>query len=74
MPKQLLDFVDALIRSGEIENRAQAIRKAIRRMQEETEIAEIFEASRQAKDGRVFQGDLAKLAKKHGRKRYICIS
>jgi Arc/MetJ-type ribon-helix-helix transcriptional regulator len=63
MPKDLLDFVDSIITSGEAENRAQAVRKAIRKMREQVEIQEIFEASQQIKQGRSYTGDLKAILK-----------
>ncbi len=63
LPKILLDFVDSLIKTGVAENRAQAVRSAIRLMQEEMEINEIFEASRQVEQGRVYRGELASILK-----------
>jgi Arc/MetJ-type ribon-helix-helix transcriptional regulator len=64
MPKDLLEFVDKIIMSGEAENRAQAIRKAIRKMREHIEINEIFEASRQIKNGLSYTGDLKDIVNK----------
>ena len=64
MPKDLLDFVDSVINSGEAENRAQAIRKAIRKMREQAEINDIFEASRQIREGVSYTGDLKSIVKK----------
>ncbi len=68
MPKDLLEFVDSIIASGEAENRAQAIRKAIRKMREQTEINEIIQASRQISEGAAYTGDLKAILKKrkHG--------
>ena len=66
MPKDLLQFVDSIILSGQAENRAQAIRKSIRKMREHIEVREIFEASRQVKDGLMYTGDLKEIMK--GRK------
>ncbi|MEK7609748.1 MAG: ribbon-helix-helix domain-containing protein [Patescibacteria group bacterium] len=63
MPKDLLEFVDSIIFSGEAENRAQAIRKAVRKMRENVEINEIFEASRQIKKGLVYTGNLKEIMK-----------
>ena len=64
MPKDLLDFVDSIIKSGEAENRAQAIRKAIRKMREQVEVNEVLEASRQIKQGMSYTGDLKDILKK----------
>ncbi|MDO8575612.1 MAG: ribbon-helix-helix domain-containing protein [bacterium] len=63
MPKDLLEFVDRIILSGEAENRAQAIRKAIRKMREQTEINDILEASRQIKEGVSYSGSLKDILK-----------
>lgn len=67
LPKDLLDFVDSVIVSGEAENRAQAIRKAIRKMKEQVEISEIFEASKQIKNGHFYTGDLKAIIKNRKR-------
>lgn len=64
MPKDLLEFVDSIIFSGEAENRAQAIRKSVRKMREHVEINEIFEASRQVREDLVYTGDLKEIIKK----------
>lgn len=63
LPKDLLIFIDSVITSGEAENRAQAVRKAIRKMREQIEINEILDASRQIKNGQVYKGDLKTILK-----------
>ena len=68
MPKDLLQFIDSFIKSGEAENRAQAIRKAVRKMRDQIEINEIFEASQQIKNGISYTGDLSKIIKSRGKK------
>lgn len=64
MPKDLLEFIDSVIHSGEVENRAQAVRKAIRTMREQIEINDIFEASRQVRQGLAYTGELKDILKK----------
>ena len=64
MPKDLLMFIDSIIASGEAENRAQAVRKAVRKMREQIEINDIFEASRQIQQGISYAGDLKEIIKK----------
>ena len=64
MPEDLIKFIDTFIASGEAENRAQAIRKAVRKMREQVEVNEIFEASRQIKQGLSFSGDLQDILEK----------
>ncbi|MEY2664595.1 MAG: hypothetical protein RIT04_403 [Candidatus Parcubacteria bacterium] len=63
IPSDLLKFIDDFISSGEAENRAQAIRKAVRKMREQVEINEIFEASQQIKQGISYTGDLNDILK-----------
>ena len=65
LPKEYIDFIDLAVKKGDFDNRAQFIRKSIKRMIEEQEIAEILEASRLAKMGEVFEGDLDDLVKKY---------
>ncbi len=64
MPKDLILFIDSVIATGEVENRAQAIRKAVRKMREQVEIDEIIEASRQVKMGAYHVGDLKTIINK----------
>ena len=64
MPAELLHFIDSIISSGEVENRAQAIRKAVRKMQEQWEIDEILQASRDIDKGLFYTGDLKEILKK----------
>ncbi|MEI6346094.1 MAG: ribbon-helix-helix domain-containing protein [bacterium] len=63
LPKDLLDFIDKVITSGEAENRAQAVRKALRKMREQIEVNEIFEASQQIKEGRFYEGNIRTILK-----------
>ncbi len=60
-----LDFIDQQVKKGAFDNRSQFIRDAIKRRIEEREIEEIKEASRLAKLGEVFEGNLDMLAKKY---------
>lgn len=63
--KEYLDFIDSVVDKGEFDSRSQFIRNAIKKMIEEKEINEILEASRMAKMGEVFEGDIDELVKKH---------
>lgn len=65
VPKDQLEYVDNKVSKGEFDNRSQFVRKAIQKMIEEQEIKEILDASRLAKMGQVFEGDLDMLLKKH---------
>lgn len=65
LPKEYIEFIDTRIEKGDFDSRAQFIRKAIKKMIEEQEVAEILEASRLAKMGEAFSGDLDELVKKY---------
>lgn len=64
MPQDLLEFIDTFIASGEAENRAQAVRKAVRKMREQVEVNDILEAREQIKQGMSYSGDLQEIIKK----------
>ncbi len=64
MPQDLIDFIDTFIASGEAENRAQAVRKAVRKMREQVEVNDILEAREQIKQGLSYSGDLQEIIKK----------
>ena len=64
IPQDLLDFIDAFIASGEAENRAQAVRKAVRKMREQIEINDILEAKEQIKQGLSYSGNLQEIMDK----------
>ena len=66
MPKEMLEYIDKQVKSGEFDNRSQFVRRSVKKMIEEKEIEEILGASREAKMGLVFEGDLDELVKKHG--------
>ena len=63
--KKYLDLIDSIVEKGEFDSRSQFIRNAIKKMIEEQEVNEILEASKMAKLGEVFEGDIDKLIKKH---------
>ena len=62
--KEYLEYIDAEIEKGDFDSRSQFIRNAIKKMIEEKEIAEIHEASKMAKLGEIFEGDIDQLVKK----------
>jgi Arc/MetJ-type ribon-helix-helix transcriptional regulator len=64
LPNDLIKFIDSQITSGEVDNRAQAVRKALRKFREDVEMWEIMESSEQIKRGLFFEGDLRSIIKK----------
>lgn len=63
LQKEYIDFIDETIKTGDYDSRSQFIRNAIKKMIEEKEINEILEASKKAKMGELFEGDLDELSK-----------
>ena len=59
-------FINDLIKSGKAANKAHAVRYALQRLAEEEAINAVFEGERDVREGRVYRGDLRKLAKKYG--------
>ena len=56
-------FIDKMISAGEASNKADVVRKALRRMSEEEAVNSILEAQREIREGKGLRGDLRKLAK-----------
>ena len=59
---ELNEFIDEQVRIGNASSKAELIRRAIRMFKEEEFIKSILEAQKDVKRGRVFRGDLDKLA------------
>ena len=57
-------FINDLVKSGKAANKAHAVRYAIQQYAEAEAIAAVFEGEKAVREGRVYYGDLAKLAKK----------
>ena len=64
LPANLEEFIDRMVKSGEAANKADVVRKALRRMSDEEAINRILEAQREIADGKGLKGDLRELAKK----------
>ena len=59
---ELNEFINEQIRLGKASSKAEFIRRAIKRFKEEEFIRDILEAQQDVKNGRVFRGNLDKLA------------
>lgn len=57
-PKDLIEFIDSQIETGEVDNRAQAVRKAVRKFREDMEIRDILESSKEVDRGLFYSGNL----------------
>jgi putative addiction module CopG family antidote len=56
-------FIDQMIKNGDAANKADVVRKALRRMSEEEAVNRLLEAQREIKEGKGLRGDLRKLLK-----------
>ena len=61
---QLEEMINRMIKSGYADNKASVVRKALRSLSEQKAIAAVLEGERDIREGRVFYGDLEKIAKK----------
>ncbi len=62
--KDIEKFIKEYIKSGEAENKAQVVRKALRNLAKEAAYLRVLQAEADVKAGRVYKGDLKTLLKK----------
>ena len=60
---ELNEFIDEQVRLGNASSKAELIRRAIVKFKEDQFLMVILEAEQEVRDGKVFTGDLDKLAK-----------
>ena len=60
---ELEAYISERIKNGDAPNKAFVVRQALTRMREEESIARLLLSQKEARAGRVFRGDLDKLAK-----------
>ena len=63
IPKNLEDFINQMIASGEAETKAEVVRKALRKYAEEEVIASVLKSRQEIKEGKVLSGNLVSLVK-----------
>jgi putative addiction module CopG family antidote len=64
LPANLEEFVNRMVKSGNAANKADVVRKALKRMSDEEVVNSILEAQREIAAGKGLKGDLRELAKK----------
>jgi len=64
LPANLEEFVDRMVKSGNAANKADVVRKALRRMSDEEAVNRILEAEKEITLGKGLRGDLRELAKR----------
>lgn len=60
---ELESYIAERIKNGDAPNKAFVVRQALMRMREEESVARLLLSQKEARSGRVFRGDLDKLAK-----------
>ena len=63
----LEEFIKSEIKNGSSESKAHVVRYALMRLREERTLERLSEAENDIKEGRVYKGSLATLAKKLGK-------
>lgn len=56
-------FIDSLIKSGKVANKAHAVRQALDLMAEEEVIARVLKSQKEGRDGKILRGNLDDLVK-----------
>ena len=64
IPSFLETFIKQMIDSGYASNKADVVRRALIRLQEEEAVNSLMRAEQEAKDGKLLRGDLDELVKK----------
>ena len=57
-------FIDGMVREGKAANKADVVRRALRRMSEDEAVNAVLEAEQEVREGKVLYGDLRELAKR----------
>ncbi|MEK7665306.1 MAG: hypothetical protein AAB337_00290 [Patescibacteria group bacterium] len=60
----LEETIDRLVSSGFAETKAEVVRKAIARLAEEEAVNAVLRSEQEAREGKIFRGDLRTLLKK----------
>ena len=56
-------FIDYLVKSGKVANKAHAVRRAIDLMAEEDLVERVLKSQLEAREGKILRGDLRELVK-----------
>jgi len=64
LPPHMVEYIENEVRIGNYANKAQLVRKALEKFREDEAIEAILRSERDVEEGRVFFGDLNKIAKK----------
>lgn len=57
-------FVKSLVKRNIVPNKAEAVRRALRLLEEEEAVSDVLRAQQEVREGKVLKGDIRKLLKK----------
>mgnify|MGYP001587376935 CR=1 FL=1 len=60
---QLEAFIDSMVESGRYSNKAIVVRQALKKMSEDEAVEAVLRSIQEAKEGKVFRGDLREIMK-----------
>jgi len=60
----MVEYIENEVRAGNYANKAQLVRKALDKFREDEAVEAVLRSEREAKEGKIFHGDLDELAKK----------
>jgi Arc/MetJ-type ribon-helix-helix transcriptional regulator len=64
IPAILEKFIENMIADGRAANKADLVRKALMKYREDEAVNAVLQASQEARQGKIFEGDLDELARK----------
>ncbi|MEK9131438.1 MAG: type II toxin-antitoxin system ParD family antitoxin [Patescibacteria group bacterium] len=64
LPPDLEKFVISKVKDGYAANKAEVVRRALKRLSEEEAIAAILQSSQEIKDGKILRGDIRDLMRR----------
>lgn len=64
LPAELDAFIEREIASGEFETKAQIVKKALRKFEEDLIVQRVLQAEQDVKEGKFFEGDLREIIKR----------
>ena len=64
LPPNMVEYIENEVRIGNFANKAQLIRKALDKFREDEAVNAVLRSEQEAREGKIFKGDLDELAKK----------
>jgi Arc/MetJ-type ribon-helix-helix transcriptional regulator len=61
---ELMDFIEGMVKDGNAANKVDVVRKALKRMRDEEAVNAILQSQKEMREGKIFRGDLRRIAKK----------